>query len=162
MLELKFENAVNDEYKIEEKDFSALFKKSLKTLEQFKNEKGIIELNIVKEKTITKLNKKYRNKNKSTDVLSFSFLGQEKFPGEDIVGQIVICAKIAKKQAEEHEWTLKKEVQFLFVHGMIHLASYDHETPEDFKKMFKVHAEIMPDDEWKGFVKKMMKGNFAE
>jgi rRNA maturation RNase YbeY len=160
MLDLKFQNQVSEDYKIEEKDFSSWFKKSFKVLREFDKENGFIELNVVSEKTITKLNKAYRGKNKSTDVLSFSFIGQEKFPGEDVVGQIVICAKIANKQAQEHGWSFKKEMHFLFIHGMIHVAGYDHETPEDFKKMFKIHAQIMPDQEWAKFVKKIFKESF--
>ena len=162
MLKMVFKNEVASEYKLEEKDFESLFKKSIKEIDQFKDVKGIIQLNIVKEKEITKLNKKYRKKNKSTDVLSFSFLGQEKFPGDDLVGEIFICAKIAEKQAQEHKVKLKDEAQFLFVHGMLHLSGLDHENPEEFKKMYKEHGKIMPMDKWKNIVKQIYKESFED
>lgn len=85
------------------------------------------ELNIhfISEKEIHKLNKKYRNIDKSTDVLSF---GQTTVPNEKIkqLGDILICTKIAKKQALDKKISLQNEIEFLSTHGLKHLIGIHH------------------------------------
>ena len=106
---------------------------------------GIIELNFVDSAIIRKLNRRYRGMDNVTDVLSFSFLGQGSFPGDDLVGQIFIDSNMARKQAAEHKVSMAAEIQYLFVHGLLHVFGFDHETESDFKRMSGFHARIMPD-----------------
>ena len=87
---------------------------------------------------IKKLNKKYRNKNTSTDVLSFPMYdlnfedGESFVEGEaQILGDIVISLERAEKQAEEIGNTFVEEVAFLTVHSTLHLLGYDHELGRD-------------------------------
>ena len=97
-----------------------------------------ISLLITDDETIHQLNKEYRQKDRPTDVLSF--------PMEDdiMLGDIVISLDTAKKQALERDINVDREVAFLFIHGLLHLLGYDHETSvEDEKEMFALQEEIL-------------------
>ncbi|MFA5820539.1 MAG: rRNA maturation RNase YbeY [Candidatus Gracilibacteria bacterium] len=89
------------------------------------------------DKKIRELNKKYRKKDKPTDVLSF---GYKKGVWS---GDIIISLDTAKKQAKEKGHSLEKELEILFVHGMLHVAGFDHETDAEEAKMEKVAAKIL-------------------
>ena len=89
-----------------------------------------ISLLITDDETIRKYNKEYRNKDRATDVLSF--------PMEDdiILGDVAISFETAKRQSEEAEINIDREVAFLFIHGLLHLLGYDHMNSEDENVMF--------------------------
>ena len=142
MLKLVFSNEVGSEFKVSESWFSPVFKKIIKSYEKLKKADGELSLELLREKTMTKANKNYRKKNKSTDVISLSFLEAERFPGENIVARILICPKIATKQALDCKWSFKEEMQFLFIHGMLHLSGFDHENEKDREKMYKEHKKF--------------------
>jgi len=85
-----------------------------------------------------KLNKKYRKKNKVTDVLSFE--PSKKFPAgpEKELGEVVICLQEVKKSAKRLNFDYNKELARIFIHGLLHLLGYDHEKGEkEAKKMEK-------------------------
>ena len=100
---------------------------------------------------IRELNKKFRNMDKPTDVLSFplfDFEGEsEEPPIDEIVnnlGDIVISLEKAREQAEEYGHSFERETAFLCVHSMLHLLGYDHEiSEEDDKEMRARQTEIM-------------------
>ena len=97
-----------------------------------------ISLLITDDETIRKYNKEYRNKDRATDVLSF--------PMEDdiILGDVAISYETAKRQSEEAEINIDREVAFLFIHGLLHLLGYDHETSqEDEEEMFALQEKIL-------------------
>ncbi len=97
-----------------------------------------ISLLITDDETIRKYNKEYRNKDRATDVLSF--------PMEDdiILGDVAISFETAKRQSEEAEINIDREVAFLFIHGLLHLLGYDHETSqEDEEEMFALQEKIL-------------------
>lgn len=97
-----------------------------------------ISLLITDDETIRQYNKEYRNKDMATDVLSF--------PMEDeiVLGDIAVSFDTAKRQAEEAEINIDREVAFLFIHGLLHLLGYDHETSEeDEAKMFVLQEKIL-------------------
>ncbi len=103
--------------------------------------KKAIELSIalVGQERIKKLNKKYRGKNRATDVLSFSYRAST-FGSEDEdetlasstdgSGDIVICLGEVKKNAKRFGTTFKKELARVLIHGVLHLLGYDHEKNE--------------------------------
>lgn len=105
-----------------------------------------MSVSIVSDKIIKILNKKYRNKNKSTDVLSFSqkefnsFLNLE---NEQNLGDIVISLDKVLKQAHEYNHSIEREASFLFIHGFLHLFGYDHKTINDEKRMYALQEEIL-------------------
>ena len=100
---------------------------------------------------IRELNKKFRQIDKPTDVLSFplfDFEGDcEEPPIDEIIsnlGDIVISLERAKEQAEEFGHSFKREVAFLTVHSMLHLLGYDHErSEEEDREMRAKQSEIM-------------------
>ncbi|RRS29856.1 MAG: heat-shock protein [Epsilonproteobacteria bacterium (ex Lamellibrachia satsuma)] len=102
-----------------------------------------IELIITDNKTIQELNQEYRDKDKPTDVLSFPmetpFTEQSVF---DIpLGSIVISADLVRTKATEFGHTVQDELSLLFIHGLLHLLGYDHET--DNGEMRKKEKEII-------------------
>ena len=102
------------------------------TLEEFK-EPAEVSVKIVDNEQIRELNKKYRNIDKETDVLSFP-LGVDGVydvnldTGDAQLGDIVISLEKAIEQAERYGHSLHREVGYLTVHSMLHLLGYDHEN----------------------------------
>ena len=107
----------------------------------------ITDVTIVNNKTIHKINREFRNADCPTDVISFAFLDDKKekeLKGGPInLGQIIISFEKAEEQAKEYGHSLKREMVFLFVHGMLHLLGYDHMNEEDEKKMFGLQNKIL-------------------
>jgi len=81
-----------------------------------------ISIALVGEGRIMELNKKYRGKNRVTDVLAFG--------DNDGLGEIVICLREVKKNARRFNSTFKKELVRVLIHGILHLLGYDHEKLE--------------------------------
>lgn len=98
---------------------------------------------------IKKLNLKYRKLNKPTDVLSFPVYSKQELKKLKVskqmlnLGDIVIAHQLAKSQAAEYGHSLKREISFLFVHGLLHLLGYDHNNKADEKQMFKLQDKIL-------------------
>ena len=96
---------------------------------------------------IRELNKNYRNKDSSTDVLSFPmFNSTEEMEYMDVVplGDIVISLEKAKEQAHNFYHGSYHELAFLSIHSTLHLLGYDHETSkEEEEDMFRRQKEIM-------------------
>lgn len=103
---------------------------------------GILEVTVVSEATIKKLNKKYRNKNKVTDVLSFSLVEGDSHPGP-YLGEIYICYKQILRQAKEFNVEPKDEFGRMLVHGLLHLIGHDHIKDSEAKKMFSLQEKIL-------------------
>lgn len=96
-----------------------------------------VSLAFVSPTEIRRLNAKYRHKDKVTDVLSFNL------DNGDVLGELLICYPVAKRQAAELEHSTRDEVLFLLTHGLLHLFGYDHETPSDAKRMFPLQTRIL-------------------
>lgn len=101
-----------------------------------------IDVTIVSDKVMKTLNKKYRGKNKPTDVLSFS--QEDMFiEGRKILGDIVIAKETTRKQAKEARKTIREEFSMLAVHGLLHLLGYDHEKKKEEVVMFGLQNELL-------------------
>lgn len=85
---------------------------------------------------LKQLNLGFRGKNKPTDVLSFPAYEN----AEGIAGDLAISLETARRQADEHGHSLEEEVRILMLHGILHLAGYDHET--DQGEMRAIEAEL--------------------
>jgi len=84
------------------------------------------------------LNKKYRQKDQPTDVLSFSRPDRFPFVPESEIGEIVICLQIIKKNVKKFNLHYNKELARVLIHGILHLLGYKHEKSEkDAQEMFK-------------------------
>ena len=84
---------------------------------------------------IKKLNKKFRNKNKPTDVLSFPFEKKINIKKTSYLGDIVISYEFMEKPKVLNSLEFKYKVIKIFIHGFLHLLGYDHIKHKDFKKM---------------------------
>jgi probable rRNA maturation factor len=80
---------------------------------------------LTNDEEIRTLNKQFRKKDKTTDVLSFPAL-----PESGDLGDIAISVDRAVAQAREHGHTVEQEIEILILHGLLHLLGYDHETDE--------------------------------
>lgn len=84
----------------------------------------------VSDKRMKDLNKLFRGKDSTTDVLSFTHEPDEFDPENKSLGDIVISVEQAQKQAHENGLSLEGEIKQLILHGVLHLCGYDHETDE--------------------------------
>ena len=84
-----------------------------------------VELLIVDDETIRALNSAHRGKDAPTDVLSFPL---EAGFANGLLGSVVISIDTASRQAAQNAIDLEQELQILFLHGLLHLLGYDHET----------------------------------
>jgi probable rRNA maturation factor len=96
-----------------------------------------IELKFVSEREIFHLNSIYRGNKATTDILSFSL--DEK----PLLGQIFICYTLTKRQAIALQKDFWDEVALLLVHGILHVAGYDHITPKEESDMQKIEKTIL-------------------
>lgn len=97
-----------------------------------------VDLLFVDNETIREMNREYRDKDMATDVLSFPmYEADEEIDDEEeiLFGDIVISLERAQEQCQEYGHSLEREVMYLLVHGLLHLAGYDHMEEEDKKQM---------------------------
>lgn len=97
---------------------------------------GEVTVLLCGDRRIQELNRTFRAKNKSTDVLSFP-AGEN---AEGLVGDLAVSIDTAARQAAEHGHTLDKEVRILLLHGVLHLAGLDHEC--DSGEMHALESEL--------------------
>jgi probable rRNA maturation factor len=103
-----------------------------------------ISITFVKDAAIKKLNKEYRGKSEPTDVLSFGTAPD--FPSvTKYIGDVVISVDTAKRNAVADGRSLQEEVITLLVHGILHLAGYDHERSgkKEADKMMKKQRALL-------------------
>tara|TARA_B100000787_G_scaffold157026_1_gene133535 strand:- start:264 stop:734 length:471 start_codon:yes stop_codon:yes gene_type:complete len=93
-------------------------------------------------KNIRKLNKKFRNKNKSTDVLSFPFEEKINIKKSPYIGDIVFSYEFMNKPKMLSTLEFKSKVTKVFIHGFLHLLGYDHIKLKDFKEMLIEEEKI--------------------
>ena len=90
-------------------------------------------IRIVDESEITELNRKWRGIDKATNVLSFPAGDNPVMP--QLLGDIVICAPVINKEAEEQRKTMDAHWAHMIIHGLLHLLGYDHVNDKDAEKM---------------------------
>jgi len=93
-------------------------------------------------RNIKKLNKKFRNKNKFTDVLSFPFEKKFNIKKTTYLGDIIISYEFMNKPKTLSNLEFKHKVIKIFIHGFLHLLGYDHIKSKDFKKMLVEEEKI--------------------
>ena len=134
------------------KEYENIIRETIKKYlenEKIENSKLYICITITNNENIQKMNKKYRNIDKKTDVLSFPMFEKEEIPkavesqNEDILGDIVISIPQVILQAEEYGHSIKRELAYMIVHGFYHLMGYDHIEEEDKNKMRKKEEEVL-------------------
>ena len=143
-IDFVFDNEVDNFENNYEEDFTAIIEQALKTL----HIKDDVEVScvLVDDERIHEINREYRHIDRSTDVISFAMEDNDQFYVEGMprtLGDIFISVDHAKKQAEEYGHSLRREMCFLFTHGILHLLGYDHMTDEQEKEMFGLQDEIL-------------------
>lgn len=98
---------------------------------------------------IHQINKTYREIDRPTDVISFALRDEaddyEMMEDDNELGDIFINVQAIVDQASEYGHSMRREVCFLFTHGLLHLLGYDHMCEEDEKKMFALQDVILDD-----------------
>ena len=136
MVKLEFSNTTK-KYQVNEKKLRALVDR-IAALAGVK--KGTLSLSFVGEKKIREVNKKFRNINRSTNVISFPFM---EYAGKEfILGDIIICPLVAEKQAAKEDNDFRQYVAFLIIHGFLHLLGFNHIKEEDRIIMERKEEEI--------------------
>lgn len=93
---------------------------------------------------IQTLNREFRNVDSVTDVLTFpAWEGEISLSADGYLGDIMICYERAKEQAVSYGHSLKRELSFLAVHGVLHLLGYDHMTEADERVMREKQTAIL-------------------
>ena len=127
------------------KNKDIFFKKICKAFPKkyrFLNKKFSLTLLLSNNKSIKKLNKKFRNKNKPTDILSFPFENKIKKKNELYLGDIIISYNFMDKPKGQNSILFKEKVIKTFIHGFLHLLGFDHIKFKDYKKMLKEEKNI--------------------
>ena len=93
-------------------------------------------------KNIKKLNKKFRNKNKATDVLSFPSEKNLNIKESPYIGDIIVSYEFMNKPKALSDLEFKNKVTKIFIHGFLHLLGHDHIKLKDFKKMLAEEEKI--------------------
>lgn len=120
--------------------------------EGLEKSKLYITITLTNSKNIKTINKKYRNIDKATDVLSFPMYERKEleekilnkeFKHEDVLGDIVISIERVEEQAKEYGHSFERELSYMLVHGFYHLMGYDHIEEEDKKIMRPKEEKIL-------------------
>ena len=109
---------------------------------QFVNKKIYLTLLLSNNSNIKKLNKKFRNKNKHTDILSFPFHQNSKKLKEIYLGDIIISYNYINKSNSPNTSNFKENVVKIFIHGFLHLLDFDHIKKKDYIKMLNEEQKI--------------------
>jgi len=109
---------------------------------KFKQKKVSLTLLLSNNENIKKLNKKFRNMNKHTDILSFPFHQKTKLSKEIYLGDIIISINYMNKPKNLSIHDFKEKVVKIFIHGFLHLLNFDHIKEKDYTKMLKEEQKI--------------------
>ena len=109
---------------------------------RFIKKKVALTILLSNNKNIKKLNKKFRNKNKSTDVLSFPSEQKLNIKKSPYIGDIVVSYEFMNKPKVLNTIEFKSKVAKIFIHGFLHLLGYDHIKLKDFKVMLIEEEKI--------------------
>ena len=144
-IEINYENiSINKEYE-------ELLENVTRTCFETENiEKTDLYLSVTlsDEDYIQNINRKFRNIDKPTDVLSFPMFEKDEIPKKsigipDVLGDIIVCIPIVEKQALEYGHSFKRELSYMLVHGFYHLMGFDHIKEEDKTIMRKKEEDVL-------------------
>ena len=109
---------------------------------RFPNKKITLTLLLSNNKCIKKLNKNFRNKNKSTDILSFPLAKKTSISKKTYIGDIIISYNFMDKPRSQNIKNFKEKVIKTFIHGFLHLLGFDHIKDKDYKKMIREEEKL--------------------
>ncbi len=131
-------------FDVKETEFRKIVQNILKAE---KKENKSLSIVIVGRDRIRKLNRKYRGKNRITDVLSFEsnfdFPELEDSKETNLLGEVVICPSVIKENAKHYNTCFERELFRVLIHGILHLLGYDHKNKEEERVMRKKEEEYL-------------------
>jgi probable rRNA maturation factor len=109
-----------------------------------KRHRDELSILLTDDRQMREMNKIYRNKDRSTDVLAFA-MNEGEFPGisRGLLGDVVISVPTAERQARARRAPVLEEVTLLLAHGLLHLTGWDHDTPAKDRAMRKEAARLV-------------------
>ena len=107
-------------------------------LKRLKLSSKIIYITFISDYKMKKINNEYRQKNTSTDVLSFNYENSS----NNILGEVLISMNYCKKNILKNKNSLSKEIIILSIHGILHLLGYDHDNLKNEKTMFELQEKL--------------------
>jgi probable rRNA maturation factor len=140
-MKIQIENNQN-KIKIDKRIIRGTVNKLLKGLDCGEKE---LSLTFVDDESIQQLNRQFLDRDRSTNVLSFSLQeGQYGNINPDVLGDIIISVDTAMRDSRKENLTLDEEIDFLIIHGLLHLLGYNHEhtSKEESRKMRKKEKEL--------------------
>ncbi|HXG53533.1 MAG TPA: rRNA maturation RNase YbeY [candidate division Zixibacteria bacterium] len=112
-----------------------------RVLELLGRERSELSIALVGNPEIRRLNARYRGQDRPTDVLAFPL--EERAPGCELLGDVVISVPKAREQARERGRSLAEEMATLLIHGILHLVGYDHErSPREARAMRRLERKL--------------------
>lgn len=104
-----------------------------------------VELTFIGDRAMIRLNKRHHHKNQPTDVISLSYFDKSSRGGVShfFAGEIFISIPYARRQAKKIGQSLTEELQFLFIHGLLHVFGYDHKKPDEEAHMKQCTYRIL-------------------
>lgn len=138
---------INDLYQVDFK-YNYLKKVIKRTLKHENVENAYFSIIFIGNEEIQKINREYRGIDKITDVISFAFEDTDKlvYNNTRVLGDIYICIPRMIEQASSYGHSIKRELSFLTVHGLLHLLGYDHMKKEDEEVMFGLQELILNEE----------------
>jgi probable rRNA maturation factor len=124
------------------------------------DDKKTISIIFIDDEYMRKINRSYRNIDRTTDVLSFSYLEDPLGRGGShvpyIIGEVYISPVTARENSRDQEgdWSFKMEIILLIIHGMLHIFGYDHQKDEERSVMYNIQDSLLHDissKDWKGY-----------
>ena len=126
-------------------------------IENLDEKKLYVSITLTIPEEIRKINKKYRNIDKETDVLSFPVFEKEDIENfrkkssksstgefiQEVLGDIIISIPRVEKQAEEYGHSFERELSYMLVHGFYHLMGYDHIEEQDKELMREKEEKVL-------------------
>ena len=117
-------------------ELKTVIKTAERFLQVYKKKRYELSIVFVGDRVIRKLNNNYRKIDKITDILTFE--GEELF-----LGEIIIDYQQIKRQSKKFSGSVKKELIFILVHGLLHLIGYDDKTEKDRERMIRMGEEFI-------------------
>lgn len=106
-----------------------------------------VSILLVDDQRMQELNKQYRDKDSSTDVLSFALEDEETMPLPEgaprMLGDVVLSLETLERQAADNRGTHPKETAWALAHGVLHLLGYDHDTDEEEAEMRALEQKVL-------------------
>jgi probable rRNA maturation factor len=125
-------------------DRSAVANLSGAVLDRIGQSDAILTVTFIRDRAMRRLNRDYRGIDKTTDVLSFAYHEGDEIPGQwdepRHLGDVVISVETAARYAHDLNLSFDREIDYLVIHGALHLAGYDHET--DNGEMNKLERKL--------------------